>query len=292
MEFLFNLIFLLLLIRFYGDRERDFYFNRAYKKLVQFTDPPYRFFSRFFPENQMGGVHLLFFVVYLALRAFHYYSYRHEFLGLPWGPAMLVWKSPTLLYSFLQSIFATTLFYFHLLVILILLEWLAHAHLGGDPLLKIATRLTKWPRTLFYRGFSSFQLRMSFVFIGTLFLFSLFFYSLLFPFEGEVVLVPGRGEGVALFLKMLTLNLFLAEKIFRILFFLLILRVFLSWVFPYGARGVGDIIYRLTDPICERFSFLNLRAGPIDFTVLVASILFLFCDKICRALLVKLYLSL
>jgi len=55
MEFLFNLIFLLLLIRFYGDRERDFYFNRAYKKLVQFTDPPYRFFSRFFPENQMGG---------------------------------------------------------------------------------------------------------------------------------------------------------------------------------------------------------------------------------------------
>jgi len=169
---------------------------------------------------------------------------------------------------------------------------LAHAHLGGDPLLKIATRLTQWPRTLFYRGFSSFQLRMTFVFIGTLVLFTLFFYSLLLPFGGEVVFVPGRGEGAALFLKIFTLNLFLAEKIFRILFILLILRVFLSWFFPYGLSGVGDLIYRLTDPILERFSFLNLRAGPIDFTLIIASVLFLFCDQFCRALLVKLYLSL
>lgn len=284
LETLFNIIFILLLLRFYGDRIRDFYFNPTYRRLSDLTDPAYRFASRLLPAPQNTGAHLLFFVLFILIRSFHYYSYRTQFLGLGWGPAALVWQSPSFLSTTFKALMATGLFYFHLLIILLLFDWLTQGRIMGDPLWRMAQTLIHWPKSLFKK------FKLFWVWVATLLMFSLFFYLLLLPFQTHVVLIPGGLNGLTLFPKILILNLFLAEKIFSILFVLLLIRVFLSWFFPYGIAGIGDLVSRLTEPLVQWFSRWNLRMGPIDFSVLVASLLCLFLDQFCRTLLIRAYL--
>jgi len=284
MDVFFNILFLVLLVRFYGDRERDFYFNSGYKVVARFTDPVYQFASKLFSSPL--GVHLFFFVLFIFIRTLHYYSYRADFMGLPWGPVILVWPFPTVFFSFFKAIFATLLFYYHFLIILLFFDWMTRRQSGGDPLWRMAKSLTQWPKELFRR------ISLFWVLIATILLFSLWFYVLLIPFGGKVVLVPGGSDPVSLFFKVILLNLFLAARIFKILFVLLLARVVISWVFPYGVAFVGDLVFRLTDPICAWFSRLNLRVGPIDFSVLLASFLCLFLDQVVRSLLIRLYLLL
>jgi YggT family protein len=68
----------------------------------------------------------------------------------------------------------------------------------------------------------------------------------------------------------------LFNMIFSILYFLLVVRIILSWfpVNPYSE--IVQILYRVTDPILLPFRRLPLRLGMIDFSPIVAFIVLAF----------------
>ena len=63
---------------------------------------------------------------------------------------------------------------------------------------------------------------------------------------------------------------YLFSMIFNILYFLLVVRIILSWfgVNPYNE--IVQILYKITEPILAPFRRLPLRAGFIDFSPIVA----------------------
>ena len=65
----------------------------------------------------------------------------------------------------------------------------------------------------------------------------------------------------------------LVSLVFNILYFLLVVRIILSWVSPDPHNEIVQIIYRVTDPILLPFRRLPLQMGGIDFSPIVAFLL-------------------
>ena len=63
---------------------------------------------------------------------------------------------------------------------------------------------------------------------------------------------------------------FLTEMIFRILYFLLVIRIILSWFTVDTYNEPAKTLYKITDPILEPFRKLPLQIGMIDFSAIVA----------------------
>ena len=63
---------------------------------------------------------------------------------------------------------------------------------------------------------------------------------------------------------------FLFNTIFNILYFLLIIRIILSWFAVNPYNEIVQILFRITDPILAPFRRLPLQLGPIDFSPIVA----------------------
>jgi len=63
---------------------------------------------------------------------------------------------------------------------------------------------------------------------------------------------------------------YLFNMIFNILYFLLVVRIILSWfnVSPYNE--IVQILYRITDPLLAIFRRLPLQIGSIDFSPILA----------------------
>ena len=68
-------------------------------------------------------------------------------------------------------------------------------------------------------------------------------------------------------LRSLALLLSLA---FNIVFFLLVIRIILSWVNPDPYNEIVRIIYRITEPILAPFRRLPLQVGGMDFSPIIA----------------------
>ncbi len=68
----------------------------------------------------------------------------------------------------------------------------------------------------------------------------------------------------------------LFNMLFNVIYFLLIIRIILSWfpVNPYSE--IVQILYRITDPILAPFRRLPLRIGMIDFSPILAFIAIAF----------------
>lgn len=62
----------------------------------------------------------------------------------------------------------------------------------------------------------------------------------------------------------------LVSLIFNILYFLLVVRIILSWVRLDPYNEIVQTIYRVTDPILLPFRRLPLQAGGMDFSPIVA----------------------
>jgi len=62
----------------------------------------------------------------------------------------------------------------------------------------------------------------------------------------------------------------LFNMVFSILYFLLVIRIILSWfgVNPYNE--IVQILFRITDPILAPFRKLPLQMGSIDFSPIIA----------------------
>lgn len=68
----------------------------------------------------------------------------------------------------------------------------------------------------------------------------------------------------------------LFSMVFNVLYFLLIIRIILSWfrVDPYNE--IVQLLYKITEPILIPFRRLPLRFGAIDFSPMVAFIALAF----------------
>lgn len=66
--------------------------------------------------------------------------------------------------------------------------------------------------------------------------------------------------------------------IFKILYFLLVVRIILSWfpVDPYN--NVVSTLYQITDPLLAPFRRLPLRVGMIDLSPIFAFLVLAFLD--------------
>ena len=77
--------------------------------------------------------------------------------------------------------------------------------------------------------------------------------------------------------------------LFKILYFLLVVRIILSWfqVDPYS--GPAQVLYQITDPILAPFQRIPfLRVGPLDLSPIVA----FFVLNLLGGIIVNLFLNL
>ena len=70
----------------------------------------------------------------------------------------------------------------------------------------------------------------------------------------------------------------LFSMLFKIIYFVLVLRIILSWFQVDHFSGPVQVLYQITDPILEPLRRLPLRAGMIDFSPIVAFIILSFLD--------------
>jgi len=62
----------------------------------------------------------------------------------------------------------------------------------------------------------------------------------------------------------------LVSIIFNILYFILVIRIIISWVGADPYNEIVRIVYKITDPLLAPFRALPLRLGAIDFTPIIA----------------------
>ena len=64
----------------------------------------------------------------------------------------------------------------------------------------------------------------------------------------------------------------LVSMVFNILYFILVIRIILSWVNADPYNEIVQVIYRITEPILAPFRRLPLQVGAIDLSPIVAFI--------------------
>jgi len=71
----------------------------------------------------------------------------------------------------------------------------------------------------------------------------------------------------------------LFSMLFKVVYFLLVIRIILSWfrVDPYSE--LANILYRITDPILLPLRRLPLQIGGIDLSPIIAFLLLSFLDS-------------
>lgn len=80
----------------------------------------------------------------------------------------------------------------------------------------------------------------------------------------------------------------LFSMVFKVIYFVLVLRIILSWFRIDPFSEPVQILYRVTDPILEPLKRLPLQAGGIDFSPIVAFIILSFLDHFVVGLLQQL----
>lgn len=71
----------------------------------------------------------------------------------------------------------------------------------------------------------------------------------------------------------------LFSMIFKIMYFLLVIRIILSWFQVDSYNEMMTALYRITDPIMIPFRKLPLQVGMIDFTPILAFLALTFLDN-------------
>lgn len=71
----------------------------------------------------------------------------------------------------------------------------------------------------------------------------------------------------------------LFSMLFKIMYFLLVLRIVLSWFRVDSFSELVNILYKITEPILVPLRKLPLQVGGIDFSPIIAFILLSFLDR-------------
>lgn len=81
---------------------------------------------------------------------------------------------------------------------------------------------------------------------------------------------------------------YLADKIFGIIYFLLIIRIVLSWFQIHSYSEIVQTLYKITDLILKPFKRLPLQVGMIDFSPMVAFLVLWFMRNVIVGVLLQL----
>jgi len=76
--------------------------------------------------------------------------------------------------------------------------------------------------------------------------------------------------------------------IFKILYFLLVIRIILTWFAVNPYNEIVQILYKVTDPILMPFRRLPLRIGMIDLSPILAFIVLAFVSNFVVGILTQL----
>lgn len=68
----------------------------------------------------------------------------------------------------------------------------------------------------------------------------------------------------------------LFSMLFNVLYFLLVVRIILSWFSVNPYNEIVQILYRITEPILAPFRRLPLQIGPIDLSPIIAFVVLAF----------------
>lgn len=71
----------------------------------------------------------------------------------------------------------------------------------------------------------------------------------------------------------------LCSMIFKILYFLLVIRIILSWFAVDIFREPYNTLYRITEPLLAPFRSLPLQIGAIDLSPILAFLVLTFLDN-------------
>ena len=71
----------------------------------------------------------------------------------------------------------------------------------------------------------------------------------------------------------------LFSMLFKVIYFLLVIRIVLSWFQVSSYSDLVSVLYRMTDPILLPFRRLPLQIGMIDFSPILAFLLISFLDS-------------
>ena len=71
----------------------------------------------------------------------------------------------------------------------------------------------------------------------------------------------------------------LFSMIFKVIYFLLVVRIIVSWFQVESLSEPISMLYKITDPILIPFRKLPLQVGMIDFSPIVAFIVITFLDN-------------
>jgi len=80
----------------------------------------------------------------------------------------------------------------------------------------------------------------------------------------------------------------LFSMIFKILYFLLVIRIILTWFAVNPYNEIVQILYKVTDPILMPFRRLPLRIGMIDLSPILAFIVLAFVSNFVVGILTQL----
>ncbi len=80
----------------------------------------------------------------------------------------------------------------------------------------------------------------------------------------------------------------LFSLIFKILYFLLVIRIILSWFSVDRYNSLVNALYQVTDPILALFRKIPLQIGMMDFTPILAFLVLAFLDSFIVGILTRL----
>lgn len=72
---------------------------------------------------------------------------------------------------------------------------------------------------------------------------------------------------------------FLVNAVLTLLYWILIIRILLSWVNPDPYNSIVQAIYQITEPILAPFRRLPLRVGMVDLSPIIAFLVILTLQR-------------
>jgi YggT family protein len=80
----------------------------------------------------------------------------------------------------------------------------------------------------------------------------------------------------------------LIEMVFKLIYFVLVIRIILSWVNPDPYNQIVQFIYKITEPILAPFRRIIPPIGMIDISPIVVFIALAFVERLLTGILLQL----